>query len=94
MCSQKTLNEILHTLQQRLSSLLGASMKETILFGSYARKDSGDGSDIDVMILCDMDRQDIAGLNWRLGEIVSDIMLEHGIIVKFFIGQHLLPMVL
>ena len=88
MCSQTTLQEILRVLQVRLVALLGASMREIILFGSYARNEADDGSDIDVMILCDLSRTDIATLHWQLGEIASDILLAYGVLLSPIIENH------
>ena len=82
MCSQDALHEILRTLRARLDALLGASVKDVILFGSYARNDAGEGSDIDVMVLTDLSRADIAALNWKIGEIAGDLLLEYGVLVS------------
>ena len=82
MCSQDTLHEILHTLRLRLDALLGASVKDVILFGSYARNDADEGSDIDVMVLTDLNRADIAALSWKVGEIASDLLLEYGVLIS------------
>ena len=82
MCSQQTLREILKYLCVRLRELLGASMQDVILFGSYARNEASDESDIDIMILSDMDRADISALQWKVGEVVSEILLDYGILVS------------
>ena len=89
MCSQATLHEILHQIQSRLSALLGDSVKEMILFGSYARNEANDESDIDVMILSDLSREEIATLNWKLGEITSEILLDYGVLISPIIENHL-----
>lgn len=81
MCSQHTLQEILEHLCEQLRELLGASMQDVILFGSYARNDADEESDIDIMILTDMDRTDISALQWQIGEIASDILLDYGVLV-------------
>jgi predicted nucleotidyltransferase len=82
MCSQQTLHEILGRLCGSLRELFGASMKDVILFGSYARNEASDESDIDIMILSDMERADISALQWKIGEAVSDILLEYGVMVS------------
>lgn len=76
------LQPILADLMDRLHLLLGAHMKETILFGSYARNDADEGSDIDVLVLTDLPRDVIAQYTWKLGELASELLLEHGIIVS------------
>ncbi len=82
MCSPSMLKEILQQLCDKLGILLGASMKDIILFGSYARNDADDTSDIDVMILADMSREQIATLSFQLGEIASDLLFDYGILVS------------
>ena len=82
MCSQQTLNKILELLCGRLSELLGASMQDVILFGSYARNEASNDSDIDIMILSDLDRVAIATLQWKIGEIAGDILLDYDVLVS------------
>ena len=89
MCSQETFYEILNRFQARLSALLGSSMKEMILFGSYARNEADDESDVDLMILSDLSREEIASLNWKLGEITSEILLDCGVLISPIIENHL-----
>ena len=89
MCSQETLYKILNRFQTRLSALLGASMKEMILFGSYAQNEADDESDVDVMILSDLSREEIASFNWKLGEIASEILLDYGVLISPIIENHL-----
>lgn len=47
----RELKEILDELKQRLSDLYGDRLVEMILFGSQARGDAEDGSDIDVLMV-------------------------------------------
>lgn len=82
MCSRDTLVQITGQVYASMQALLGDSMKEVILFGSYARNDEDTGSDIDIMVLCDLSRADIAKLNWQVGEIASHILLEYGVLVS------------
>jgi len=88
MYSQQMLHEILDRLCGRLRELLGSSMKDVILFGSYARNEASDESDIDIMILSDMERADISALQWKIGEVVSDILLDYGVMVSPIVENH------
>ena len=85
MCSQQTLHEIIVRLCGELRGLLGASMQDVILFGSYARNDANDESDIDIMILSDMEREAISALQWKIGELVSGILLDYGVLVSVIV---------
>jgi predicted nucleotidyltransferase len=82
MCSQQTLHEILERLCGELRELLGTPMQDVILFGSHARNEANDESDIDVMILSDMERDDISALQWKIGELAGDILLDYGVLVS------------
>ena len=61
---------------RRLSSSLreqyGEAIASIILFGSVARKQSGDTSDIDVMIVFDSSKQQV---DWRLEREVRSIAM-------------------
>ena len=51
MCSQATLNLISDKVVQAARVSLGNKLDKVILYGSYARGDYNDESDIDIMIL-------------------------------------------
>lgn len=55
---------------------------DAILFGSYARGDAEYGSDIDVMVLVNESREEIAKRTWQIGDVVAEILLEDGILVS------------
>ena len=57
-------------------------MQDVILFGSYARNEASDESDVDIMILSDMERAAISALQWKIGEVVSEILLDYGVLVS------------
>ncbi|AFL94696.1 hypothetical protein CL1_0488 [Thermococcus cleftensis] len=48
---RKELMEILREVRARLEAILGDNLVEVILFGSYARGDATEGSDVDVLLL-------------------------------------------
>lgn len=82
MQEYQQLSLILTELLNHLRSLLGDHIKEAILFGSYARNEAEKGSDIDVLILVDLSREELPKYTWRLGEVASNLMLEHGVMVS------------
>lgn len=70
---------IIKQLYKEISPLFPDSKMDVFLFGSYARGDSTEGSDIDLMFLVDSSREEIAEKNWLIGDIAGDLLIEHGI---------------
>ena len=57
MCTQGEVRAIVADMRARLEGLFPQQQIDAILFGSYARGDAEDGSDIDVMFLVDAPRR-------------------------------------
>ena len=60
----------------------GDRFAEAYLFGSYARGDFDDESDIDVFVVLNMSLEQTSALNNDMAQIDSDISLEHDITVS------------
>jgi len=54
MCSKATLNIVSERVVQAARESLGNKLDKVILYGSYARGDNNDESDIDIMVLADI----------------------------------------
>lgn len=75
------LKKLLAELKKGLTGLYGNRLKGVYLFGSYARGDYRDGSDVDVMIVLD----DYLSYWQELvnsGELVSNLSLQYGISIS------------
>ncbi len=82
MCSQQKVNQLVQELCSGLKPLFPNGSMEAILFGSYARGDAENDSDIDVMVLVDSPREDIAEKTWEISGIAADLLLNSGIVVS------------
>ena len=82
MCSQIEVRTIIAQLRESLKSIFPKEQFDVILFGSYARNDADDGSDIDVMFLVDSSRQTIQEKHWQVGEAAAEVLMDHGIVVS------------
>ena len=82
MCSQIEVRTIIAQLYENLKSIFPHEQFDVILFGSYARNDADDGSDIDVMFLVDSSRQTIQEKHWQVGEAAAEVLMDHGIVVS------------
>jgi len=82
MCQQDQLISLLNQLSTRLRELFGQHLQEMILFGSYARNDADDGSDVDVMILVDLPREAIVSYRRRVAEIAGELLLASNVLIS------------
>ena len=67
-----TLDSLLRETRDELSKVFGSKLLSLVLYGSYARGDYDSESDIDVMALVDMEREELN----RYRRCVSDLANE------------------
>lgn len=75
---QKILNDFLNEVRKILENRL----KKIILYGSYARGDFNEKSDIDVMILTDLSDKEIEEYSMKIWELVADIEIDTGVVIS------------
>ena len=64
----KKINSILEEFIEGAKNILGNRMKKIILYGSYARGDYKKDSDIDIMILTDLNDEEISEYRDKIWE--------------------------
>ncbi len=72
---------ILSELRRRFESLYGERLAQMVLFGSQARGDAADGSDIDVLVVLRGSvepGEEIA----RTGEVTAELSLQYDVVVS------------
>lgn len=82
MCTTTTLNLLLEEAQSNLSKVFGSKLLSVVLYGSYARGDYNDESDIDVMALVDMNRDDLNKYRRCVSEMANDIDLKYDVLLS------------
>jgi predicted nucleotidyltransferase len=82
MCDKTVLDEVTSRVCAAAKEVLGDKLEKVILYGSYARGDFDEYSDIDLFILADIPQKDCceAGLNIR--EFIWEFELENGVIIS------------
>lgn len=78
----KTIKPALDELKNELIKLYGISLKNIILFGSYARGDYDTESDIDIMILLDLNDREQSKYRSILVEKTTDISIKHDVLIS------------
>jgi len=75
--ADKKLNNILSEVVKDVKNLYGEKLKEIVLYGSYSRGQNDDESDIDLLILIDIDESELKYYDKKLNNIISDIGYRH-----------------
>ncbi|MCD8149031.1 MAG: nucleotidyltransferase domain-containing protein [Clostridiales bacterium] len=82
MCTRNELNTILNELVRSYRAVYGDNLYKIILYGSYARGDYHDDSDIDVAALVKGSRQELQDDLKTVWERANDLELEYEILVS------------
>ena len=82
MVDEKQIRRIVADLCEGVSTIFPKEKIDAILFGSYARGEQDEGSDIDVLLLVDAPREVISRHNWQVGDVAADLLLNYGILVS------------
>lgn len=81
------IENIINEFTNKVTNLLGDNVKQIILYGSYARGDFNENSDIDIMILTDLTDKRLEDFFEKIVEIAYDIECDNNFII------HLSPLV-
>ena len=76
------IENILNEFTKQVKKLLGKRLKKIILYGSYARGDYNDKSDVDLMILTDLNFKEIERYRDEISDIAFDIELKTEVIIS------------
>lgn len=73
---------LLQRYTEELLKVYGKHLQTVLLYGSYARGDYSVDSDIDIMILLDLQELEIKSYRHQLSEITYEFNMEHDIDIK------------
>jgi len=85
MCSQTTLNQITDRVVREVRDNFGDKLDKVILYGSYARGDNVDESDIDIMALVDMSPEDANRFDMQMTRFTDYLGMEYDLIVSLLV---------
>jgi predicted nucleotidyltransferase len=85
VCSQSVLNIVTDAIVSEVKGSLGEKLDKIILYGSYARGDHNDESDIDIMVLARISPQDARRIDTELTKLANRLGLEHDVLISVFI---------
>ena len=70
---------IIYKFSQELKQILGDNLAKIIVYGSYARGDYRDNSDVDIMILVKMSDEEIKAVKNDIYDLAFDVEMSTGI---------------
>ena len=82
MQTKKEVETVVSTLALQIKTVLGNKLTSVILFGSYARGDFEEGSDVDVMVLIDAPHDSINDYWNDVADIAFELGWEHGLLIS------------
>lgn len=82
MCTESELRTVLKEVKSASEQLYGNMLNRIILYGSYARGDNTEESDIDIMIVLNCDADEIKRLRHLTAEMVSNISIEREVFLS------------
>ena len=62
--------------------IYGQKLNSVILFGSCARGDYSQDSDIDIMILIETEQGELTGVQWNVIDIANKLGLEYDVVIS------------
>ena len=79
--SLATLKPMLEEFKHELQRLYGANFRRLILYGSYARRDAREGSDVDLLVVL-REVEDPLRERERLSELISRLSLRYNVVLS------------
>ena len=82
MCNKNTLNEILEKIVSFSKENFKDTLRDVILFGSYARNDFDEESDIDILIIADLPAEEMQSYRSKLDSFCGEMLFDYGVLVS------------
>ncbi|RHQ16652.1 nucleotidyltransferase domain-containing protein [Lachnospiraceae bacterium AM48-27BH] len=77
--------EIIMSFARKVRRILGKNLKQVILYGSYARGDYTEDSDIDIMVLTTLTDKEIEQIETEIYDLAFDYLMDYGVDISVVI---------
>lgn len=81
----KNTHDILLEFSQQVKKILGDKLTKVILYGSYARGDYNENSDIDIMILTTLTDAEIRKIKILIFDLAFDFQMKYGVDISVIV---------
>ena len=82
MCSKTEINNILELFVAEVKNIFGATLRDVILFGSYARGDYNIDSDVDIMVIADIEESEIMKYTSHVANFLGELLIDYDIVIS------------
>ena len=82
MCTKALLTEILNKIVSYSKDIFEDKLTDVILFGSYARGDFDEESDVDILVVANLPSEEIKNYRSRLDSICGEMLFDYGVLVS------------
>jgi len=86
MCSEATLDLVTGKISRAARDVLGDKLEKVYLFGSYARGDYDEESDIDIFVLADIEPTEANNIRRKIHRTTGDLDLEYDVVTCIHMG--------
>jgi predicted nucleotidyltransferase len=73
------ISNIIQDFAKSVRKMMGNSLDSVIVYGSYARGDYSELSDIDVMLLVSLGEEEIKEISDQISDLAFDFMMKYGV---------------
>ncbi len=73
------ISNIMEDFAKNVRRILGDSLDSVIVYGSYARGDYSETSDIDVMLLVSLGNEEIKKISDQISDLAFDFLMKYGV---------------
>ena len=73
------ISDIMQDFAKNVRKILGNSLDSVIVYGSYARGDYSELSDVDVMLLVSLKEEEIKRISDQISDLAFDFMIKYGV---------------
>ncbi|CQR74448.1 Nucleotidyltransferase domain protein [Sporomusa ovata DSM 2662] len=77
---QQRVTNIMKEIVASMKIIFDENLRQVLLFGSYARGDQEEYSDMDVMVLVNLTDEEVKKYNDAIIDLMSDILLKYGVL--------------
>lgn len=79
------IQNVMFLFAQEVKEILGKDLRKIIVYGSYARGDFDEDSDVDVMVLTSLAENEIKPIEYKLYDVAFDFLMDYGVDISVIV---------